>query len=102
MKGEDAGNRIRQLLKDYWEAANERGPHLEEFVRSAAAGERGAPVSPEDLRGFLEAVREILIDNIETKARAGGPWALMKDDVIAETHAEIDDLIQRYGGAVSP
>lgn len=89
-------DRVKELLQAYWEAANERGPHLEQFVRQARDGRLGDPPTPDQLRQFLDAVRDAIIDNIETKAAEGGPWAMMKDHVIADTHAEIDDLIARY------
>jgi len=89
-------DRVKSLLQAYWEAAKERGPHLEQFVRRARDGELGDPPTPAELRRFLEAVRDAIIENIETKAAAGGPWAMMKDQVVADTHAEIDELIARY------
>jgi len=89
-------DRVTSLLQAYWEAANEKGPHLEQFVRQVRDGRLGDPPSAEELRRFLEAVRDAIIDNIETRAGEGGPWAMMKDQVVADTHAEIDDLIARY------
>lgn len=86
---------VKRWLTIYWEQANEKGPHLEDFVRSLVAGEHG-PCPPEALRAFLEAVEANLVENIENKAQAGGPWAMMKDQVIAETHEEIADLMARY------
>ena len=91
-------DRVHKLLESYWTAANERGPHLEEFVRQAATeGIDGEPASPEEIEQFLRIVQERIIDNIETKAQAGGPWAMMKEQVIVDTEAEIEDLIARYG-----
>lgn len=88
-------NELKRWLNIYWEQAQAKGPHLEEFVRSLVAGEHG-PCTPEALRAFLEAVEANLVENIETKAQAGGPWAMMKDEVIAQTREEIADLIARY------
>lgn len=91
-------DRVQQLVQSYWAAANERGPHLEEFVQQAASeGVDGEPASPEEIEQFLRIVQERIIDNIETKAQTGGPWAMMKAQVIADTEAEIEDLIARYG-----
>lgn len=89
-------DRVKSLLQAYWEAANEKGPHLDQFVRRVQDGQLGDPPTAAELREFLEAVRDTIVDNIETKAAEGGPWAMMKDQVIADTHAEIDDLIARY------
>lgn len=88
--------RVGRLLAAYWEAANQRGPHLEEFTRNVAEGKWEEPVPPAEIRLFLETVRERIIDNIETKAQEGGPWAMMKDQAIADTDEEIDGLISRY------
>ena len=92
-EGFEPMDRVNKLVQDYWTAANERGPHLEAFIQSVTSEDRGADAaSPEEIEQFLRIVQERIIDNIETKAGAGGPWAMMKAQVIADTEAEIEGL----------
>lgn len=87
---------VEELLERYWEISMETGPDLEGFVRRAAGGEFG-PVTPRDIAAFLRRVESITIENIETKAAEGGPFARMRDQVIEETRAEVARLVQLYG-----
>lgn len=87
---------VQNLMEKYWEVSMGGTPDLEGFVRRAAQGEFG-DVSPADITAFLREVEAVTIANIETKAMEGGPFAMMRDQVIEETRQQVAALIAQYG-----
>lgn len=71
-------------------------PDLDRFTRKLAAGDYG-DVTPERIAAFLREVEMITVNNIETKAAQGGPFAAMREQVIDETRTQVARLLKEYG-----
>ncbi|HEY8551928.1 MAG TPA: hypothetical protein VIL40_00545 [Thermaerobacter sp.] len=93
----DAGARITDpgaLMDLYYEISME-GVDLRRFLDRLDAGEWG-PVDPEVVVEFLRQLEAVILSNIEVKATEGPHYAGRRDEVIAETQREFEELITRY------
>lgn len=92
-----AGTRIADagaLMDLYYEVSME-GVDLRRFLDRLDAGEWG-PVDPEVVVEFLRELQAVILSNIEVKATEGPHYAERRDEVIAETQREFEELIGRY------
>lgn len=87
---------VENLLEKYWDESMGGQPDLDRFTRKLAAGDYG-DVTPEHIAAFLQEVEMITINNIETKAAHGGPFAAMREQVIEETRSQVARLLKDYG-----
>jgi len=86
---------VDRLAELYWELQSEEEPiGLEEFTARAAAGEYGE-VTQADLCGFLRAVEERLVRQLE-RTNPGAHAAATPEELVEETRGWIDDLIGRF------
>ncbi len=68
---------------------------LREFVTRLKAGEFGI-FSRDDVVGFLRDIEANMLENIELKAAEGSGLEALKEERMAETSQEIDDLIAEW------
>lgn len=68
---------------------------LREFIVRLKAGEFG-PFSRDDVIGFLRDIEANILENIELKAMEDPALEALKEDRLAETSQEIDDLIAEW------
>ncbi|WP_324715725.1 hypothetical protein U7230_10120 [Carboxydochorda subterranea] len=84
------------LWERYTQLSAEQPLDLEAFVRMAAQGELGEPVSPPALEAFLRRVEAMMLANIDTKLEEAPHFHAMRDDAVERTQAMIADLIARF------
>jgi hypothetical protein len=68
---------------------------LREFVARLKTGELGT-FSRHDVVSFLRAIEANMLENIELKAMEDPTLEVFKEDRMAETSQEIDDLIAEW------
>jgi hypothetical protein len=70
---------------------------LREFISRLKAGEFGS-FTRHDVVGFLREIEANMLQNIELKAMEDPTLEALKEDRIAETSQEIDELIAVWDG----
>jgi hypothetical protein len=68
---------------------------LREFITHLRAGEFGA-FSRDNVVGFLRDIEANMLENIELKAMENPALEALKEDRLAETNQEIDELIAEW------
>ncbi len=89
---------VPQLLQRYWEVFSEEFLDFEEFLERVAAGTYGS-YTREEILAFIDAVEEITLRNIDSKAQEGPQYAAMRDQVLEETQERFRALRARYAPA---
>jgi hypothetical protein len=92
---ERSGGEMDHLWELYEHYCMEELISLREFIVRLKAGEFGT-FSRDDVVGFLRDIEANMLENIELKAMEDPGLEALKEDRLAETNQEIDELIAEW------
>lgn len=86
---------MHDLSEIYWREHGLEGLQLEDFLDKVAGGAYGT-FTAQDIKEFLLNMEHSILENIELKAGETPQFALMKDEIVAETIERFRLLRERY------